>query len=33
VEYLPSLYPSHNNMMKGVWCVDAGLSWHEANLA
>jgi hypothetical protein len=33
VEYLPALYASHNNVMKSVWCVDASLSWHEANLA
>jgi hypothetical protein len=33
VEYLPTLYASHNNVMKSVWCVDASLSWHEANLA
>jgi hypothetical protein len=33
VEYLPALYPSHNNVMKGVWCVNASLSRHEVNLA
>jgi hypothetical protein len=33
VEYLPALYTSHNYVMKGVWCVDSSLSWHEANLA
>jgi hypothetical protein len=32
-EYLPTLYASHNNVMKSVWCVDSSLSWHEANLA
>jgi hypothetical protein len=33
VEYLRALYTSHNYVMKGVWCVDSSLSWHEANLA
>jgi hypothetical protein len=32
-EYLPTLYASHNNVLKSVWGVDASLSWHEAKLA